>query len=180
LVLAWLFRCNIVIIFHSHQGNMTKYLTLLRHGEAETGYGQKNDFERKLTDDGVHKLERLVNVLKDRELSYDLLLNSPAKRTVETTDIIQSGLNIKKRLVEERLYLGSAGGLLELISEIRDEHCHVILVGHNPGISGLLGNITGDYQINLSPGMMAIIEIHAEYWKIGANRGMGSLLEVLQ
>ncbi|GAB3661066.1 hypothetical protein GCM10028791_35320 [Echinicola sediminis] len=159
---------------------MGKYLTLLRHGETETGQGQLKDFDRNLTAQGVYKLERLANVLRDREVAYDLLLKSPAKRTEETSEIIQAAVKIQHSRAEEDIYLATTEMLMELVAKIDDRFDQVILVGHNPSITAFLACITGDYQVSLSPGMMAVIEIHADSWNIAASRGMGSLLEILQ
>ncbi|WP_200977669.1 phosphohistidine phosphatase SixA [Echinicola sp. 20G] len=159
---------------------MTKYLTLLRHGEAEHGYGQSGDFKRKLTRDGKYKLQRLANVLKERKVEFDLLLKSPATRTVETAGIIRDAVLPHEDTEEGVLYLAETDDIIKVLNKLSDDIHKVMVVGHNPGISALLSFLTNEYQISLSPGMMAVIELHADKWGVGLSRGMGTLQEILQ
>lgn len=159
---------------------MGKILTLLRHGEAEPAKGQQADFKRNLTTDGAHRLERLSQVLSLRNLHYDLLLSSTSNRTVQTSEIIQQGLPCREAVFFDTLYLADVQVMMELISQQKEENEQVLLVGHNPGISALLSYISGEHQLTLQPGMMAMVEIEADSWALATSRGLGILREVLQ
>ncbi|WP_186758663.1 SixA phosphatase family protein [Echinicola salinicaeni] len=159
---------------------MAKYLTLLRHGEAEPAKGFKEDFHRNLSDNGKYKLNRLGILLKKRKLFFDLAYISAAKRTVETAEIISDYSSISNKEVKRDLYLSGVDMVFEILSSTPNDINHIIFIGHNPGISAVLAVLTNDYQVNLAPGMMAMIELHADSWDVCINRGMGTLNEVLQ
>ncbi|UCS92367.1 histidine phosphatase family protein [Echinicola marina] len=159
---------------------MTKYLTLLRHGEAEPAKGFNEDFYRPLSESGKYKLNRLGNVLKNRELAFDVSYISTALRTLETAEIINNYISISRKEAQMQLYLADAEVIFEALKTSPDDFNHIMLVGHNPGISAVLALLTNDYQINLAPGMMAMLELYTDSWEVGLNRGMGSLKEVLQ
>lgn len=156
-----------------------KRIALLRHGEAEYGKGQRGDFDRKLTSTGKYRLERLAEVLADRNFSFDLLLQSPAIRTRQTADILSQAISFKKKMEEKDYYLAKKDTWTEKLNALPDEYDSVLVVGHNPGLSTLLDYYVGDYFLNLSPGMMAVVEIEVDTWK-AISAGSGVLAEVLQ
>ncbi|WP_215226831.1 SixA phosphatase family protein [Echinicola shivajiensis] len=159
---------------------MAKYLTLLRHGEAEPAHGFKGDFSRNLSDNGKYRLNRLGAILKERAMFFDISYVSSAQRTQETADIIDNYLSITNKEIKKDLYLADVDIIFDTLRTVSDEINQVILIGHNPGISGALAMLTNDFQINMTPGMMAILELHADSWEVGINRGMGTLKEVIQ
>lgn len=158
---------------------MGNQITLLRHGEAEQGFGINGDIKRKLTARGVFKLERLARVLKEREVSFDLLLKSPAQRTLQTAEIIGESIKIGLEDVKDDFYMADSEALFTVINQLSDQYHRVILVGHNPGISTLLAYLTNDFHLSLLPGMMAVVDLEADSWQ-AVSRGSGTLVEVLQ
>ena len=158
---------------------MVKKLTLMRHGEAETGIGRQGDFERPITGNGIIKLQRLNHVLKQKEISFDLLLKSPALRAMQTAQLISKNIIVDEEIVEAAIYENSVDILLEIIQLLPHRFENILLVGHNPGISALLVYLVGDFNLSLIPGMMAVITFDFPDWKM-LSRGTGSLVEVLQ
>lgn len=158
---------------------MGKKLTLLRHGETESGSGYQGDFGRTLTDLGRMKLSRLGQVLKEKEIRFDLLLKSPSLRTIQTAQLIADHVSVKEERVEEKIYESSVDVLLEILCSLPDHADNVLLVGHNPAISSLLYYLTNDYQVSLLPGMMAVLTFENSEWAT-LSKGSGCLSEVLQ
>ncbi|QDH80267.1 hypothetical protein FKX85_14975 [Echinicola soli] len=159
---------------------MTKVLTLLRHGEAEYGHGQEKDFSRKLTSAGKLKLERLTNVLAERNLNYDVVISSTAVRTYKTTEIVLKAIQTDECTFLDSLYLADVQTILDYCGSLPNKYNKVMVVGHNPGISAFLSFITGEYLISLQPGMMAMVDFEVDAWEIAITRGMGNLVEILQ
>ncbi|HLT05954.1 MAG TPA: histidine phosphatase family protein [Cyclobacteriaceae bacterium] len=158
---------------------MTKKLILMRHGEAEIGAGYQQDFERQLTTSGILKLERLNMVLVERLFQIDLLLISPSQRTLETAKIITKDLNIGAQQTEASIYESSVDNLLDLINKLPEQYQEVMVVGHNPSLTSLLAYLTGDFNLSLLPGMMAILSFDLPEWEL-LSKGTGQLNEVLQ
>lgn len=156
-----------------------KILTLMRHGEAEHGLGQVDDFSRKLSGSGKERLKILNGMLVKNDQKFDLLIKSPARRANETAKLITYHLKIDKEESEPAIYEGSVEKLLEILKHLSDEFDNVLLVGHNPGISSLLVYLTNEINISLWPGMMAIVNLDIPNWDM-LTSGTGSLKEVLQ
>lgn len=115
-------------------------LTLLRHGHA-VAQADHDDFERPLDARGrleaAHAAAKIVSELE----APDLMIASAALRTQQTATIVREHAltaGISLRLVtERRLYHASSTTLLVVLSELPADVRHLLLVGHNPGISEL-------------------------------------------
>jgi len=167
--------CQLILSFMKNP----KIFYLMRHGEADAGFGMSGDAVRPLTTNGKSHVFRVAQVLKKDVVQFDRILCSPAVRTRQTTSILTSELPAKNIQYEEKIYEADPDTLFRLINQVENEVNHLAMVGHNPGISGLLTYLTGDRYISLQPGMLAIIEIQVDEWKeVGRNTGI--LKEILQ
>ncbi len=117
-----------------------KRLTLMRHADARWNDPGVSDLERPLNRRGTAAAEAMARRLLDLELIPDLLLASPARRTQETAAIVAREMSLPARRVlrEEALYLASAGDLLKLVQATGPRVVHLLVVGHNPGVSELM------------------------------------------
>jgi phosphohistidine phosphatase len=159
--------------------HMSKKLILMRHGEAEIGAGYQRDFDRKLSPVGTYKLQRLNKVLEERKFHLDLLLKSPSRRTMETASVITQSLEVKEQQIHSSIYESSVDTLLGLIQGLPEQNVEVMIIGHNPSLTSLLAYLTNDFNLSLSPGMMAVVSFDLPEWKM-LSKGTGYLNEVLQ
>ena len=107
-----------------------KRLLLLRHATAAAQGSQPGDRQRPLTPGGRAEAARLLPWLRQRNLQADLVLCSPALRTVETWEAIETSAPDATVLHDDRLYLGSPSDYWRAVAEADGQT--VLLVGHNP------------------------------------------------
>jgi phosphohistidine phosphatase len=114
-------------------------LTLVRHAKAEPIHPQISDFDRALTHRGLQEAERLARHLSVCNFVPDLLLTSPAQRTKQTAEILMRELALPANYAqhEESLYLAPALDMLKVARSPGPQVRHLMIVGHNPGISEL-------------------------------------------
>ena len=76
----------------------------------------------------------------------DLVVSSPAERARQTTLAVCKGLDYKRKAVvwDDAIYEASVEALLGVLSRCPPEPRTVLLVGHNPGLEGLLTHLAGD------------------------------------
>ena len=120
------------------------HLTLLRHGLAAM-ISPTGDFARELETRGWDQARAAAVVLQQSGLPLpDRILCSPAMRTRQTAARVMQELALDEALLQldQRLYLASAETLLEVVGEQRDPR-HLLLVGHNPGLSELALRLGG-------------------------------------
>jgi phosphohistidine phosphatase len=147
-------------------------LFLVRHAKAELSVG-RDDYARKLTERGRADARRVAKTLAARRFLPDLLIHSGAARAIETAEIFAAEWRGKVALEKDgRLYDASFETLLDRTRELRDEHKHVGLVGHNPGFGELAAALAGsgtkpDLQrlgAKYPTGAVAVLDFSIERW----------------
>jgi phosphohistidine phosphatase len=116
-----------------------KRLTLVRHAHAKVEAARVSDFERPLSRRGKAEAKATALSLFEAGLLPDLLLASPARRTVQTAQIIVRELQLPERHLrqDEVLYLAAPETILKVIQATGPRIEDLMIVGHNPGISAL-------------------------------------------
>jgi phosphohistidine phosphatase len=116
-----------------------KRLTLMRHANAQWEDPQITDFERPLNRRGAAEAEAIARRLAELNLTPDLLITSPARRTQQTADIVtcELGLTARHVRIEELLYLARAEDILKIVQTTGPRVPHLMIIGHNPGVSDL-------------------------------------------
>jgi phosphohistidine phosphatase len=120
-------------------------LTLLRHGSASWPSGQSGDFGRPLDAQGIAEASQAAAALASGDAPVTLILASSAARTQQTAQIVAAGLELRpdQLILDRRLYLAEAAHLEELLQELAAGAAHVLVVGHNPGLSDLASRLQG-------------------------------------
>jgi phosphohistidine phosphatase len=113
-----------------------KRLSLVRHANAEHD-ADVRDFERPLSRKGQNEALEMARRFQERGLVPDLILASAAVRTRETADTFARVLGVAGRLLQadDSLYLADGDHILATIRGIGPRVGHLMVIGHNPGIS---------------------------------------------
>jgi phosphohistidine phosphatase len=113
-----------------------KRLSLIRHANADHD-ADVRDFERPLSRKGQAEAMEMARRFQERGLVPDLILTSAATRTRETADTFAKVLGVPARLLqaEDSLYLAEGDQILAAIRAIGPRVGHLMVIGHNPGIS---------------------------------------------
>ncbi|MFH5822674.1 SixA phosphatase family protein [Georgenia sp. AZ-5] len=115
---------------------MTHTLVLLRHAKAEPE-GELGDAMRPLAAKGRKQASALGPRLAEITGAVDVALVSSALRTTETLKLVAAGLRVREQTVVEDLYQGGPRKVLGLLQELEESAGTVLVVGHEPTISGL-------------------------------------------
>ena len=116
-----------------------KRLTLMRHGDAQWKDPDVADFARPLNRRGSGEAEAMARRIAELALVPDLIIASPARRAQQTGEIIARELALPHRRIryEEGLYLAASQEILKLVRAVGPRVPHLMIIGHNPGISEL-------------------------------------------
>jgi len=158
---------------------MAKELLLVRHGFTEAPSFETKDLKRNLTLPGIDQLKRLSNLLKTSGQICNHQVYSPANRCRQTADILASQIAIDKSSLVNEIYQADWDGLFQVFSGFGQDDNHVMMVGHNPGVSHLAAYLTGENLLLFSPGMMVRIVFSIEEWQ-HISKNSGILKEILQ
>ena len=122
-----------------------KKLFLLRHAKSSWDDQVTRDFDRPLNDKGKRAAGTIGKFVKRENLSFDLVLASPAVRVIETLENFEEacGLAIEPQW-DRRIYLASSVTLIDVLRSADDEAESVLMVGHNPGLEDLVFDLVPD------------------------------------
>lgn len=111
-------------------------LTLVRHANAEQD-ADVRDFERPLSKKGLGEANDVARRFQERGLIPDLILTSAAVRTRETAETFAKVLGVPARLLQadDSLYLAEGDHIIGTIRAVGPRVGHLLVIGHNPGIS---------------------------------------------
>jgi phosphohistidine phosphatase len=114
-----------------------KRLTLMRHANALWKDPQIADFDRPLNRRGNSEAEAMSRRLMELQLIPTMVLTSSALRAQQTADIVarELGVSLRNMRSEEALYLAAADDILRVVQTTGPRIPHLMIVGHNPGIS---------------------------------------------
>ncbi len=129
---------------------MQRHLLLVRHVKSAWDDRSLSDHDRPLAPRGVNALPLLSDYLAAAGPAPEVVICSPARRTVDTLAGIRDALPDEAEIrMEEDVYLAAPQTLLSLVHDIDvDVGCAMVL-GHNPGIQDLATRLVGDGDAEL-------------------------------
>lgn len=135
-----------------------KTLILMRHGHAAMMQGQ-SDHDRPLTEQGESAVKLQSEKLKFYLSENVWLFYSDANRTTTTAKIVVETCDdvFKSSEARKDLYLADYDQVLTTIAEIPEIVKTVLLIGHNPGWSGIASMLSRKY-LSLDPSEAAVIK----------------------
>ena len=147
-------------------------LYLLRHAKSSWKNQELADFDRPLAGRGRKASETIGQFLKEKEITFDLVLSSPAVRARETTDLVLRAAKLRPDVrYDERIYEATPSRLIEVISQIENECKAVVLVGHNPGMAELLQVLTGETEEFPTATLAKIVFKNSKWADVGTKEG---------
>jgi phosphohistidine phosphatase len=140
--------------------SMARQLWLLRHADAEP-HGARADAERRLTERGEEQSRLAGIALRRLGASFEAVLFSPRVRASQTIALAAEGWEEEQRrriAVHAPLAGGfEVSGARELLSTL-DPDGQLLLVGHEPDLSGVVAELTGA-RVDLKKGGVAVVRL---------------------
>jgi phosphohistidine phosphatase len=128
-----------------------KTLYVIRHAKSSWDDTGLPDFDRPLNDRGKRDAPRMGKRLKEKSVHPDLMLSSPAKRTLSTCKRIAEVLGFPKEKIktDKTLYHADEEDILSVIRTIRDQYNTVLIFGHNPGLTDFVNSLSRDEAMHI-------------------------------
>jgi len=155
---------------------MSHQLLLFRHAKSDWSKDCE-DFDRPISKRGKQDAINMASWMLEHKLIPDLVLASPAERSLQTCHYLMQGfqgmMNLPK--IDDRLYHANVEDLIGLVSEQDESTSSLMLVGHNPGMDGLLEYLFGDDLPLTSKGKLmttaslAVLDLQGRWSDLGAS-----------
>ena len=127
---------------------------VMRHGPAEDVAPSGRDFDRALTAAGRDRVRRVADELLKRQETPKLIFTSPLVRALQTAEIV-AALSPPEQPVSVRREIAPGGDMNELLREqLAAGARRVMLVGHEPDVSTLVGTLAPGWGSGFEKGMV--------------------------
>jgi phosphohistidine phosphatase len=124
-------------------------LTLLRHAKSSWDQPDLSDIDRTLNDRGRRDAPLMGLVCAERLPKPDIILVSPAVRTMETVELFADAWNLQpgvEVIVEDRLYLATRFDWIRIVGTYAGRGSHILGCGHQPGVGNFAGWLDGTFN----------------------------------
>ena len=157
-------------------------LYILRHASAGTSRANPLlDVKRPIDKEGKQHCLQLAHVLNALNISFDLVVSSPLKRSLQTAQLVSTETGYEASILHSAALAPAATfpDFLRLLDECRDRE-NLLVVGHNPNLQNFLGALLVPHgkqdqvqpaQIRLRKGALA---------RVTLTRGPASLRSLLE
>lgn len=147
----------------------------MRHAKAEKFNAKGTDFERDLEERGKKDASHTAQILSHTKYIPEQIIASPAHRTKQTANIVSKELKLKNMELDTQIYEADISDLMHVIRELDDQYNQVMIVGHNPSITGIIGYLTPTFIEHVPTSGIVVVELPTLTWKLVQNR-TGKLL----
>ena len=143
-----------------------KRLLVLRHAKSDWGDSSLDDWQRPLSGRGINDAPRVGEMLRERSSLPDLIITSDAIRARSTAEAAAEAAGYTGEiLLEPALYLATPDAIVEVLNSVEDDSAGaVMIVGHNPGLEGLIAQLSGDYQ-PMPTAALVQLDLPIERWR---------------
>jgi len=128
-------------------------LTLLRHAKSIWGKDDNHDIERSLNGQGRREATLMGLVCGEKLPPPDLVLVSPAQRTLETVELFFGAWAAEKPeiIVVENLYLAGFDNWMDILTDNAPHADHLLACSHQPGLGDLASWLCRDFSSVVPP-----------------------------
>jgi phosphohistidine phosphatase len=145
---------------------MPRCLLLCRHAETENPAFDQPDIDRNLTAAGITQARMTGAWIKAHYQVAGLVVSS-ARRTTQTARVLAEMLLLppEKVIADPLLYNAPTAKIIDRILQLPEDLDTIVVVGHNPGLTQVITDITGTDPGFLEPGNVAVITFPTESWQ---------------
>jgi phosphohistidine phosphatase len=134
----------------------------MRHAKSSWRDPSLDDHERPLNGRGRRAAPQMGALLAALGLVPSRVYSSTATRAVETArEVLRASGFDGPLIITRRLYLAEPGTFYDLLTEVEPGTESVLFVAHNPGISELLAELTGE-QRDMPTAALACVDVDVE------------------
>jgi len=143
-----------------------KTLTLVRHAKSSWNHPGLADFKRPLSKRGERDAPTMGSRLAAQHIRPQIIVSSPAARALTTAQVIASALGSQPAeiITDDRIFHAYSEQLLNVIRDFDAPLRHIMLVGHNPGLTDLVEQLTQAGISNIPTCGIVILGFSIDHW----------------
>jgi len=122
----------------------------------------------------------MAKLLKDEDLTPDLIMSSTAVRAKKTAELVAKACKHKGKIVlNHSLYGAEPAAYLKVLEGLPDKHMVALVVGHSPSVEDTVELLTGSLDVVMPTCALAQISLPIQNWaELKKQKIKGKLLKV--
>lgn len=143
-----------------------KSLTIVRHAKSSWKHQGLSDRERPLNKRGERDAPDMAQRVAESGIRPSQIISSPAVRAWTTAKIFARELGYPAEFLqrEDGLYLASLDNLLDVVATQDAGFNHLMLFGHNPGLTDFVNYLVPGLTSNLPTSGVVAVNLECEDW----------------
>ncbi len=142
-----------------------KTLLVMRHAKSDWGAAFARDHDRPLNSRGEKAARRMGRFLTDAGAAPDLVISSTAVRALTTAELASDAGDWDCPVITSRgLYASDTEQVLEVVSTVDPEVDRLLITGHEPTWSTLVGRLIGGGRIHMPTAAVACLDLPQGSW----------------
>ena len=156
-----------------------KTLLVLRHAKSSWNDGALADHDRPLNERGEREAPRMGHLVRQQRLTPDLIISSDAVRARMTAEAVAEAAAYAGAIrLEPLLYHAAPDDIVVVLRAAPEANAAtVMVVGHNPGLEALVGQLTGERH-DLPTAALAQIDLPIDRWRDMNGSTRGTLVDL--
>ncbi len=145
-----------------------KTLTIVRHAKSSWKHPELSDRERPLNNRGERDAPIMARRVAEAGIRPSQIISSPAVRAWTTAKIFAKELGYPQEFLqrEDSLYLASLDNLLDVVATQDAGFNHLMLFGHNPGLTDFVNYLVPGLTNNLPTSGVVSVGMEREDWML--------------
>lgn len=145
-----------------------KSLTIVRHAKSSWKHRELSDRERPLNKRGKRDAPAMAQRVADAGIRPSQIISSPAVRAWTTARIFANELGYPAEFLqrEDGLYLASLDNLLDVVATQDAGFNHLMLFGHNPGLTDFANYLVPGLTSNLPTCGVVSVSLECDDWML--------------
>ena len=145
--------------------------------KSSWGNSALSDRERPLNERGERDAPTMGERIVAAGIRPSMIISSPAVRAWTTAKIVAQEIRYPVEFLqrEDELYLASLSTLLDVVCAQDNEFNHLMVVGHNPGLTEFANYLVPGLTNNLPTAGVVSVSLETEDWKL-YDRPLSTLL----
>jgi phosphohistidine phosphatase len=142
-----------------------KTLLVMRHAKSDWGAASGHDHDRALAPRGIKAARRMGRALRDSDMVPDLVISSTAVRARTTAELAAEAGGWKCAIeTSSDLYASEPLTVLEVVSATDESLDRLLIAGHEPTSSSLIGWLIGGGSVHMPTAAIACLEFENGGW----------------
>jgi phosphohistidine phosphatase len=145
-----------------------KTLTLVRHAKSSWRDTSLSDRQRPLNKRGERDAPKMGKRNAEHGIRPSLIISSPATRAWSTAKVVAAKISYPVEFLqrEDGLYLASLDEILDVIVAQDNGFNHLMVVGHNPGMTDVANFLSPGLTHNLPTAGVVSVQIEQDDWNL--------------